>query len=180
MLVIHVISTEDTKIFKTLYTAIGDDCKVLINPSKKDAKRAIIEEKDCVMLIGHGTEYGLLNERLNGFLVGPDMVQFLRGKTVIGIWCYAGNFAQRYDLKGFFTSNFISNVDELLDCGFSSFEDAEDHISIENFKFSAKVNEFLRNKVSLNEWVDKLQESVKDTQYPFVKYNYEALYYNND
>lgn len=176
MLVIHVISTEDTKMFKCLYTGI--DAKVLVNPSKKDAKRAIIEEKDCVMFIGHGTEYGLLNERLNGFLVGPDMVQFLRDKTVIGIWCYAGNFAQRYDLKGFFTSNFISNTDELIDCGFSRFNEDEDTISVENFLFSCRINEFLREEIPLCEWVDKLQDSVKDEKHSFVKYNYEALYFN--
>lgn len=176
MLVIHVISTEDTKMFKCLYTEI--DAKVLVNPSKKDVKRAIIEEKDCVMLIGHGTEYGLLNERLNGFLVGPDMVQFLRGKTVIGIWCYAGNFAQKYDLNGFFTSNFISNIDELIDCGFSRFNEDEDTISVENFLFSCRINEFLRKKIPLCEWVDKLQDSVKDKKHSFVKYNYEALYFN--
>lgn len=176
MLVIHVISTEDTKMFKCLYTGI--DAKVLVNPTKKDAKRAIIEEKDCVMFIGHGTEYGLLNERLNGFLVGPDMVQFLRDKTVIGIWCYAGNFAQKYDLKGFFTSNFISNIDELIDCGFSRFNEDEDTISVENFLFSCRINEYLREKVPLCEWVDKLQDSVKDEKQPFVKYNYEALYFN--
>lgn len=176
MLVIHVISTEDTKMFKCLYTGI--DAKVLVNPTKKDAKRAIIEEKDCVMFIGHGTEYGLLNERLNGFLVGPDMVQFLRDKTVIGIWCYAGNFAQKYDLKGFFTSNFISNIDELIDCGFSRFNEDEDTISVENFLFSCRINEYLREKVPLCEWIDKLQDSVKDEKQPFVKYNYEALYFN--
>lgn len=176
MLVIHVISTEDTKMFKCLYTGI--DAKVLVNPTKKDAKRAIIEEKDCVMFIGHGTEYGLLNERLNGFLVGPDMVQFLRDKTVIGIWCYAGNFAQKYDLKGFFTSNFISNIDELIDCGFLRFNEDEDTISVENFLFSCRINEYLREKVPLCEWVDKLQDSVKDEKQPFVKYNYEALYFN--
>ena len=176
MLVIHVISTEDTKMFKCLYTGI--DAKVLVNPSKKDAKRAIIEEKNCVMLIGHGTEYGLLNERLNGFLVGPDMVQFLRDKTVIGIWCYAGNFAQKYDLRGFFTSNFISNIDELIDCGFSRFNEDEDTISVENFLFSCRLNEYLREEIPLCEWVDKLQDSVKDEKHSFVKYNYEALYFN--
>ena len=42
MLVIHVISTEDTKMFKCLYTGI--DAKVLINPTKEDAIRAIYED----------------------------------------------------------------------------------------------------------------------------------------
>ena len=176
MLVIHVISTEDTKMFKCLYTGI--DAKVLVNPTKEDAIKAIYEENDCVMLIGHGTEYGLLDVDLNGYLIGPGSAPLLKNRTVIGIWCYAGNFAQKYDLKGFFTSNFISNIDELIDCGFSRFNEDEDTISVENFLFSCRINEYLREKVPLCEWVDKLQDSVKDEKQPFVKYNYEALYFN--
>lgn len=110
MLIIHIISLLDTEQFSSIYKDI--DANILINPSKKVAKKSIIEEKECIVLIGHGTEYGLLNQRLDGFIVDSSMVQFLRNKTVIGIWCFAGNFADKYDLKGFFTSNFISNENE--------------------------------------------------------------------
>lgn len=175
MLVVHIISTEDTKDFSSLYS--GLDAKVLINPTKKVLKRALNEEMECIMFIGHGTEYGLLNERLDGYSVDCKMVDLLRNKTIIGIWCYAGNFAQKYDLKGFFTSNFISNVDELVECGFEKFDNAEKVISFENDFFSSLINGFLKMKLPLWEWVESCQNHIIQDSQPFIKYNYEALYF---
>ena len=52
------------------------------------------------------------NEKLNSYLIDSEMVHLLRDKEIIGIWCNASNFAYKYDLKGFFTSMFISNEKE--------------------------------------------------------------------
>ncbi len=181
MLIIHIISLVDTEQFSSIYKDI--DANILINPSKKVAKKAIIEEKECIVLIGHGTEYGLLNPRLDGFIVDSSMVQFLRNKTVIGIWCFASNFADKYDLKGFFTSNFISNENEcnyfyltnMIDINYDISKIGE-IIEQENIKFSNQINTYLKNRTPLSEWVDGLQNNCSD--YPFVRYNYEALFYN--
>jgi hypothetical protein len=174
MLVIHIISTEDTRSFSNIYQ--GLETKVLINPSSSEAKRAIIDEKDIIILIGHGTEYGLLNSHLDGYFIDSGWVNFLRNKTIIGIWCYAGNFADRYGLKGFFTSNFISNVDELLECGFNNFEHSDSIIEYENVHFSNRINFYLRTNVPMDEWVNDLQKNASIM--PFVQYNYEALLYS--
>jgi hypothetical protein len=174
MLVIHIISTEDTRSFSNIYENL--DARVLINPSSSEAKRAIIDEKDIIILIGHGTEYGLLNSRLDGYFIDSGWVNLLRDKTIIGIWCYAGNFADRYGLKGFFTSNFISNVDELLECGFNNFEHSDTIIEYENVHFSNRINFYLRTNVPMDEWVNDLQENASIM--PFVQYNYEALLYS--
>jgi hypothetical protein len=174
MLVIHIISTEDTRSFSNIYQ--GLETKVLINPSSSEAKRAIIDEKDIIILIGHGTEYGLLNSHLDGYFIDSGWVNLLRNKTIIGIWCYAGNFADRYGSKGFFTSNFISNVDELLECGFNNFEHSDSIIEYENVHFSNRINFYLRTNVPMDEWVNDLQENASIM--PFVQYNYEALLYS--
>lgn len=180
MLVIHIISLNDTEQFANIYNNI--EANILVNPSKKIAKKAIIEEKDCIILIGHGTEYGLLNQNLDGYIIDSSMVQFLRNKTIIGIWCFASNFADKYNLKGFFTSNFISNIDE---CNYvyntstiaNDIDNIDDIIREENVKFSNEINSFLNNKIPLNEWISNLQSNCSN--YPFVKYNYEALFYND-
>ncbi len=176
MLVIHIISRDDTRDFDVLYRHL--DARVMINPSRGEARRAIMDESDTVMLIGHGTEHGLFNHRLNGYVIDSGMVQLLRERTVIGIWCYAGNFADRYDLRGFFTSNFISNVDELLECGFEMFDGADDVIRSENVRFAENVNRMLTNSTPMSEWVDTLWRCVENSDRQFVLYNHEALYYN--
>jgi hypothetical protein len=174
MLVIHIISKEDTKDFSHIYNDL--DATVLINPSTSIARKAIVDESDVVVLIGHGTEYGLLNKNLNGYFIDSSWVQILRNKTVIGIWCYAGNFADRYGLKGFFISNFISNVDELLDCGFNNFENSDIAIEYENIWFSNRLNYYLRANVPIQDWIIDLQNNASIM--PFVQYNYEALLVN--
>lgn len=176
MLVIHIISTEDTKDFSAIYDNL--DATILINPSTRIAREAIVDEKDTIVLIGHGTEHGLLNKNLNGYFIDSSWVNLLRNKTIVGIWCYAGNFADRYGLTGFFTSNFISNADELVECGFSNFNNSDLIISAENVSFSNRLNGYLRNNVPMGRWVNHLQENCSIM--PFVQYNYEALYYNNE
>jgi hypothetical protein len=173
MLVVHIKSTNDTEDFEKVYSDLN--ATILINPSKSILKHAIIEEKETIIFIGHGTEYGLLNQRLDGYIIDSSLVQILRDKTIIGIWCYAGNFADKYGLKGFFTSNFISNIEEFIDNDFNHFESCENIIQKENILFSERVNNLIKTKTPLNEWVEYLQTNCSD--YDFVKYNHEALYY---
>ena len=174
MIVIHIKSTIDTEDFEKLYKDL--DATVLINPSKSQMKRAIKKEKDCVMIIGHGSEYGLFNHNLDGYILDSSIVNLLRNKIIIGVWCYAGNFADKYNLKGFFTSNFISNSSELVDNGFQYFEGCDDVIQRENILFSEKINKLIIDKTPLREWINDLQNNCSN--YDFVKYNYEALYYD--
>jgi hypothetical protein len=172
MLIIHIISTEDTNDFTGIYE--GLDATILINPTSSECKRAIINEQDRIVLIGHGTEWGLLNQRLDGFIVGSDMVQFLRGKDIIGIWCYAGNFACRYDLTGFFTSMFISNRQELID-NMPIVDYSDEEIMRENRRFATRINELLHSQTPSSEWQEILQSELSQTSPEFVFFNYEAM-----
>ena len=173
MLVVHIKSTNDTEDFEKVYSDLN--ATILINPSKSILKHAIIEEKETIIFIGHGTEYGLLNQRLDGYIIDSSLVQILRDKTIIGIWCYAGNFADKYGLKGFFTSNFISNIEEFDYNNFNHLECCKDIIQKENILFSEKINNLIKTKTPLNEGVEYLQTHCSN--YDFVKYNHEALYY---
>lgn len=178
MLVIHIISKEDTNDFSGIYEGLKN-ATVLINPKKSDCKRAIINEKERIVFIGHGTEWGLLNQRLDGFMVDSRMVQFLRGKDIIGIWCNASNFADRYDLTGFFTSMFIFNSEDLIDCGFKTFDGCDEEIKRQNKIFASRINQFLTANTPSKEWAMKLHNSLKDEE-KFVYYNYESMYSTED
>lgn len=179
MLVVHIISKEDTKEFSTIYRGLEYDKEttILINPSKGLLKFALNKEKKRILIIGHGTESGLLNRTLDGLLIDSSMVQFLRGKEIIGIWCFASNFASKYDLNGFFTSMFISNCEELIGCGFNLFENCDTIISKENQLFSSRLNSLIISKTPISEWADSLRkEAFNTTTHQFVKYNYEGIY----
>lgn len=104
------------------------------------------------------------------------MVHLLRNKIVIGIWCNASSFASKYDLKGFFTSMFISNEKELIECGFKTFENCEEEISKQNRKFSLRLNILLRLNRPISEWSEYLTNSLDKDERDFVYYNYEIFY----
>ena len=177
MLVIHIISTDDTNDFSGLYDGI--DATILINPTKSKCKRAIINEKERIIFIGHGTAWGLFNQRLDGYIVDSNMVKFLRGKDIIGIWCNASDFGDRYNLTGFFTSMFISNTNELVNCGFDMFDNCDEEIKRQNKLFASRINQFLTANTPSKEWAMKLYNSL-DNEKRFVYYNYEAMYSTED
>ena len=156
MLVIHIISSQDTEDFSGVYD--GLNAIVLVNPSKSECKQAIINEPEKIVLIGHGTEYGLLNEQLNGYLINSEMVHLLRDKEIIGIWCNA------------------SNEKELIECGFQMFENCEKEIEKQNQRFSSRVNILLLLNKPVSEWSEYLINSLDKDEKDFVYYNYEAFY----
>jgi len=174
MLVIHIISTEDTTDFSGIYD--GLDATILINPSTRIAREAIVDERDTIVLIGHGTEYGLLNQRLDGYFIDSRWVNLLRNKTIIGIWCNASNFADRYELTGFFTSMFISNTSELIDCGFQTFDNCDIEIRRQNQIFASRINQLLSTNTPSRDWSTILSDSLNNDEERFVYYNYEAMY----
>ena len=174
MLVIHIISKEDTNDFSGIYEGL-ENTTVLINPKKSECRKAIIDEKERIVFIGHGTAWGLLNQKLDGYIVDSGMVQFLRGKDIIGIWCNASDFGDRYDLTGFFTSMFISNTDELVTCGFQMFDGCDEEIERQNKIFASRINQLLTANTPSKEWAMKLYNSLENEE-KFVYYNYEAMY----
>ena len=178
MLIVHIISTDDTRQFSTIYRGIENDNtnRILINPTSSQLRQSIIEEADRIVLIGHGTDNGLLNQNLNGYIIDSGWVNLLRGRNVIGIWCNASNFGDRYDLTGFFTSMFISNRNELIECGFDTFDGCEDEITRQNEMFSIRVNELLVNNIPTSEWSTRLNNMLTENEHRFVLYNYEAMY----
>ena len=173
MLIVHIKSTKDTEDFSCIYENIKG--KILINPSRSNLEKELGEEKDRIVFIGHGTEYGLLDSDLEHYLLDGYNVNLLKNKIIVGVWCYAGNFAGRYDLKGFFTSNFISNKEELISSGLCiRAEESEYLIRSENIKFSKKLNKLLLNNVELGNWEEELRKDMSN--FSFTQYNYEAFY----
>ena len=102
-----------------------DFLKILYEGSKLDetSSNSKIEEElkkaKEIMLLGHGTEYGLLapqgKEQFGRLIINSRHVQFLRNKIIIGLWCNANIFAMKYNLTGLFSGMVISEVGEALD-----------------------------------------------------------------
>jgi len=79
------------------------------NPSHAGLKH-IIKEHDRIIMLGHGTEDGLLG--YGRFIINSELVYLLREKICIYIWCNADIFVKKYSLKGFYTGMIISECNE--------------------------------------------------------------------
>ena len=172
-LVIYVNSMDDTEDLKLVYDKL--DCEVLYNASKSTVREYLckIPEGATVIMLGHGSGSGLFDHNWMGYCIDSTMVQFLRDKKCVGVWCHASDFARRYDLKGFFTSMFISNRCEAWGYGYEG-EDSE--IFGHTRKFCLDVNQYLIEGKPFEEWIENLYLNA-DTTIGYVKFNYDGLCY---
>lgn len=177
--IIVVDSKPDCADFRGIYDGLDGD--ILINPSAGKVRAMLrVHQERPLIICGHGSERGLFNKDWNGMLVDSRMVDMLRKRScIIGVWCYAGNFADKYGLHGFFTSMFISNMTEALECGFPNA--TPEDITRENILFSKRLNKLLKEnlymldgKPLINDWPWLISRKA-DISKGFVRYNYEAM-----
>lgn len=81
------------------------------NISKSQLKREI-KSHDRIIMLGHGTEYGLYDLVRKSIIISSELVYLLRDKDCVGIWCNANKFFEKYNLTGFYTGMIISELEE--------------------------------------------------------------------
>lgn len=175
-IVIHIVSTIDTMDLKPIYKDLKDT-EILINPEKTVIDQVLEDNPGIdVILMGHGDPRGLYDKDLKDYCINSDTVQYLRDRFVIGIWCFASEFADFYELHGFFTSDFISNKEEFY-MHFPGGDIADSYLKQLNQNFSQRLNNLIKQEIDPKTWVKELQEEISDLQNPVENYNYEALSY---
>ena len=174
MIVVFVNSMEDTATFSRLYDGL-EDVTLLYNPTREEVENVLRERPtERLMCLGHGSSRGLFSHDFKGYIIDRDTTPLLQTREMIGIWCYASDFARLNNLRGFFTYMFISNPQEanFHRCG----EVPEEVVFEENRLFSQRVNNLIREDVPMEDWVERLYESA-NTELKFVDFNYSNLSY---
>jgi hypothetical protein len=116
-LIIHP-DDRSTDFLRPIYQNIKGATVLTKNISNYRLKKEI-QSHDQILMLGHGSPYGLLNLAGIGdglYAVGEKQVPLLRNKQCIFIWCNADVFVKRYQLKGLYTGMFISEVKEAEFC----------------------------------------------------------------
>ena len=173
MIAIFMNTMEDTNTFAPLFD--GLDCGVLVNPTRAEVIEVLEQNPtDTLLCLGHGSPRGLFASDWQGYVIDSSMTHLLKDREMIGIWCYASDFARINNLKGFFTYMFISNAGEAKahSCG----EVTDELIYEENLKFSNAINTFIKEGRPMEEWVETLYENCNN-DLPFVEFNYSNLAY---
>lgn len=168
---IFINSAADTACYDILEREVNGT--VLVNPSWSEVDELLDNSRRDVVIFGHGTEYGVFTHDFGDYLISDSDAELLSNRRVIGIWCFAGNYAARHDLHGFFTSMFISNVNEsVVNERPAEAEDIDRELRL----FLERIAAFIHDDVPMDEWVDRLH-AVADWSQPFVAFNYECLSY---
>lgn len=140
---------------------------ITTNPSKSFLKKEI-KSHDRIIMLGHGTEMGLLG--FDRFIIDSSLVYLLRDKYCVCIWCDADMFVTKYKLTGFYTGMFISEIEEsYLFSVRTSYDDLQDS----NKLFAESVSKYIDS--------DDILEGVKKTYIGdshVVKYNSDRLYHS--
>lgn len=171
----------DTAVLKNLWNGMPDINIVEIGKFTKNARKlvdeAIAQETDTLIMCGHGTPEGLINPNFTDFdryLVDRNNKNLIKAKTIVGIWCHAKQFAERYGVRGFWSSMFISNM---MEARINWIFDTDDKTITHNeIMFCLFMNYLIRNKVDQEKWIDVLRQSA-DMNDPVVKFNYDGLAY---
>lgn len=110
-LIIHP-KDETTDFLSVIYEDITD-CEILRSNPQCFGIRKEIKKADRIIMLGHGTEYGLLG--FGRYIINSDLVQLLQNKECVFIWCNANEFTSKYKLNGFATGMIISEFQEAID-----------------------------------------------------------------
>jgi hypothetical protein len=143
-LVIHP-KDKTTDFLSVVYEDIKD-CEVLRSNPQCVGIRKAIKKADRIIMLGHGTEYGLLG--FGRYIINSDLVQLLKDKECVFIWCNANEFTSKYKLSGFATGMIISELQEAIDfCIKTSHDEVEQ--SNKTFAYAVKLALNNLNKESI-------------------------------
>lgn len=176
MTIIHA-NDPTTKFLSQLYEA-REDVSAHIDESSTNAHvRNAIRRDSTIMMLGHGNEHGLFSKpdkkgKYDRLLVTDSHVQFLRGKTCIGIWCHADQFATNYGLHGLFSGMIISEMQEAIDWNIHT---TQEEISVEMEKFASRFRDCIA-QYGLQDTPLKMKE-LDDVKSELTTFNYSRLYY---
>ena len=134
----------------------------------------LIKNHDRIIMLGHGTPQGLMSVGQfpgRGYVINSEVAPYLTNTENIFVWCYASDFVSRYDLKGFSSGMFISEVSE---ADYLDVTATQADVDMSNMLFAYTLGKALLCNDDLNTVVGK----VKTAYFTITSIN-EVARYNN-
>ncbi len=172
-LIIHP-KDPSTSFLDIVYNPIENKTVVTGGITKREVNK-LIEQHDRVMMMGHGAPVGLFSvgqfQNSNGLIIDSSTVYLLRQKEdSVFIWCNADRFVEKYNLKGYYSGMFISEVGEATYCGIPGTD--QELIDESNFGFCNIIAKYI------NEDKNVIHENVQK-EYGLIAENNPVALYNN-
>jgi len=141
----------------------------------KEELHKLIKSHDRVMMMGHGSPFGLFSmgqfKKCGGYIIDQTIVPLLEERdNSVFIWCNADRFVNEYELKGFYSGMFISEVGEAIYCGLPG--TPQEVVDESNFGFCNIISKYI------SEDTNTIHKNVKK-EYGLIAENNSVAYYNN-
>ena len=178
-LVIHPLD-ESTTFLSVIYKGMKDTTVLTGDGLTQKDLLSIIPHYDRVMIMGHGSPYGLLTaggfQGRNGHIIDESFVKVLKNNpNNVYIWCNADVFVNRFKLEGFYSGMFISEVGEANYFGF--YDVTQEEVDESNYGFCELVKNY-RTRPSSTIYRNVKRHYGKMAVHNVVAdYNYNRLYY---
>ena len=155
LLVIHP-DDRSTDFLRVLYEHIPGHHKTVITSGiDSNELDALIASHDRILMCGHGYKSGLL--AMNQFktdemyIINQRHIPLLqKSRKNVFIWCFASDFVKQFNLKGFTTGMFISEVPEAVFCGLNPIPTQGD-VDLSNQTFCKILGRYLLLDISSDE-----------------------------
>jgi hypothetical protein len=145
--------------------------------TKTQLRKYILNHDHCIFC-GHGSSSGLFSvgQFPDGpYIIDDSMVESLRNKTNLFIWCDSDVFVHRHGLTGFHTGMFLSQMSECVCFGVKC---TEEDINESNYGFAEIVGRYI-NEPPIIFYKNVLIEYGRLAQKnPVTRYNHSRLYLN--
>ena len=178
-LIIHP-KDESTSFLKQIYT--NKNVSVVTGEVTKTTLQNMILGYDRIIMMGHGSSDGLLAvdqfDTDSSHIIDDSFIDVLKRKeNSIYIWCHADQFVRKFNLKGFYTGMFISEVSEANYLGLTGTKQVE--VNESNFYFSNLVSQYMA--YSLENMFVKVKEhyGMLSELNTVANYNFNRLYINS-
>jgi hypothetical protein len=143
----------------------------------------ITKQHERFIAMGHGSPWGLFSvHQFRGpdlFIIDRSFVELLRSKpTNIFIWCYAYEFAKKYEISAFCTNMFVSEIQEAELMGIKSVTEVQ--VDESNKCFVREICKYIHLPV------EEIYDSLMKSEYAFLSqrnpiaaYNFSRLHCTN-
>ena len=173
-LIVHP-KDDSTSFLDIVYKPIENKTLITGGVTKNELIKLIMEH-DRIMMMGHGSPGGLFSvgqfKNSGGYIIDRTVVPYLKNKqNNVYIWCNADRFVEEYNLNGFYSGMFISEVGEANYCGLPGTK--QDVVDESNYGFCNIISKYI------NENKDVIYENVKK-EYGLIAENNPVAYYNNN
>ena len=170
-LVIHP-SDSNTDFLKPIYS--GLDCSVINNDLPEEEIRNAIIQSSRLILMGHGTEDGLLGWNRLVFHAGM-LMSLNHNPNNIFIWCHADKFVSNHQLSGFYSGMFIS---EPLEALFYDLDVADEQIEFSNRLFASALRYALERRLPAELVYKTVKKYYQSPDCPIIQFNRKRLYFS--